>query len=203
MRYSTIGSGSSVARRHASGSSRMTSSGSRPSGRRTTPTSVRRPRWRAALDLADERRQLRGTKGGRALPCRVDVVSQRDARRVARDELDLGRRECRAERADDVVEALLMCHQRVGVALDQDCHALLADGGLGAVDQVQRPALVEQRGRRRVEVLGSLVARVLALLLGADDAPAQAGRVARGVADREDDPAAEAIVRHRAGPGGA
>ena len=38
-----IGWGCSVRSRHVSGSSRMTSSGSLPSGRRTTSTSVSRP----------------------------------------------------------------------------------------------------------------------------------------------------------------
>ena len=82
---------------------------------------------RAALDLADERGQLRGAERGRALAGGIDVVRQRDAWRVARHELDLGRRQRRAERADDVVEALLVGHQRVRVALDQHRHALLAD----------------------------------------------------------------------------
>jgi hypothetical protein len=41
-----------------------------------------------------------------------------------------------------------MRHQRVRVAFDQDGQALLADGRLGAIDEIQRPALVEeQRGR--------------------------------------------------------
>ena len=66
---------------------------------------------------------------------------------------------------------------------------------LGAVDQVQRAALVEEQRRRRVEVLGALRrGRLARLLLAADDAAAEAGRVARRVADGEDDPAAEAVV---------
>ncbi len=48
MRNSMIGWGCSVRSRQVSGSSRMTSSGSLPSGRRTTSTSVRRPCARCA-----------------------------------------------------------------------------------------------------------------------------------------------------------
>ena len=119
---------------------------------------------RAALDLADERRQLRGAERRRALSGRVDVVGHRDARRVARDELDLRGGERRAERADDVLEALLVGHQGVRVALDEHGHALLADRRLGAVDQVQRAALVEEQRGRRVEVLGTWVPAVFARL---------------------------------------
>ncbi len=109
---------------------------------------------RAALDLPDERGQLGGPERGGALPGRVDVIGQRDARRVARDELDLAGGQRRAQAADDVLEAMLVRHQRVRVALDEDRPARFAHGRLGPVDEVQRAALVEQRRRRRVEVLG-------------------------------------------------
>ena len=69
-------------------------------------------------------------------------------------------RQGRPERGDDVVEAGLVGHQRVRVALDDDRLAALPDRALGPVDEVQRPALVEQRRGRRVEVLRPVVAAV-------------------------------------------
>ena len=153
-----IGCGCSAAARHVSGSSRMTSSGSLPSGSRTTPTSVRRPVW--ALRSISPTSAVSSVAPNVAAPCPagVDVVGQRDARRIAGDELDLAGRQRRAQAADDVLEALLVGHQRVGVALDEHGPALLADGALGAVDEVQRAALVEQQRGRRVEVLGAAIA---------------------------------------------
>ena len=58
-----------------------------------------------ALDLADQRGQLGGTEGRRALPGSIDVIGQRDARRVAREQLHLARGERGAHAADDVLEA--------------------------------------------------------------------------------------------------
>ena len=56
----------------------------------------------------------------------VDVVRERDPLRVARQERDLAGRQRRPERGDDVVEARLVGHERVGVALDDDGLAGLA-----------------------------------------------------------------------------
>ena len=58
---------------------------------------------------------------------RVDVVGERDPLRVAGEQRDLARRERGAEAGDDVVEAGLVGHQRVGVALDDHGLAGLAD----------------------------------------------------------------------------
>ncbi len=101
-----------------------------------------------ALDLAHERRQLGGPERGRALAGGVDVVGQRDARRVAGQQLDLAGRERRAHAADDVVEAGLVGHQGVRVALHEHGPAGPADGGLGTVDEVERAALVEEHRLR-------------------------------------------------------
>ena len=60
----------------------------------------------------------------------------------------------------------------------------LADRALGAVDEVQRPALVEQRRGRRVQVLGPLAL---------EQPPAKSDRVAVLVADREQDACPELV----------
>ena len=109
----------------------------------------------------------------------VDVVGERDPARVAGQQRDLAGREGRAEAGDDVVEAGLVGHQRVGVALDDDRLACLADRALGLVDEVERPALVEERRRRGVEVLGPVAL---------EEPAAEPDRVAVLVADREEDP---------------
>jgi len=142
-------------------------------------------------NFRDERRQLGGTERGGVLTGGVDVVGQRDPRRVARDELHLARGQGRPERADDVLEALLVCHEGVRVALDENRAALFLDGRLGTVDEVQGPALVEERRGRGVEVLGSGVAPVGRR---AEDAAAEAGGVAGRVADGKDDAGAETVV---------
>ncbi len=153
-----IGCGCAAATRHVSGSSRMTWSGSLPSGRRTTPTSVRRPRCGERSISPIRFGQLGRPEGAGTLPGRIDVVGQRDGRRIARRELDLAGRQRRAQAADDVLEAVLVGHQGVGVTLDDDGLALLAHRPLGAVDEIQRAALVEERRGRRVEVLGAPIA---------------------------------------------
>ena len=112
--------------------------------------------------LADDLLERRRPERAGLLAGRVDVVGERDPLRVAGDQRHLLGRERRAEARDDVLEAGLVRHQRVRVALDDDGLAGLADRRLGAVDEVQRAALVEQRGRRRVEVLGAAVDAVLA-----------------------------------------
>ena len=60
---------------------------------------------------------------------------------------------------------------------------------LGAVDGVERPALVEQQRLRCVEVLGPSV-----FALRPQDAAGHAGGAAGGVADGEDDPTSKTIV---------
>ena len=141
------------------------------------------------LELADEPGQRLHPERAGLLAGRIDVVGQRDPPRVARQQRDLARRQRRAERGHDVVEAGLVGHQRVGVALDDHGLPALADRALGAVDQVQRPALVEQRRRRGVQVL-----RALAL----EQPSAEPDRMAVLVADREHDTIAELVVDARA-----
>ena len=122
-------------------------------------------------------------------------------RRVAGGELDLAGCEGRAQAAHDVLEALLVGHQGVRVALHDHDLAGLASGALGAVDEVERAALVEEERRRRVEVLGAPLAAIGVGPFLAEDAPAEAGGSAGGVADGEDDASPEAVVDAR--PAGA
>ncbi len=64
----------------------------------------------APPDLPDERAQLGGAEGARALPGGVHVVREGDRRGVACDELHLARRERRPEPGHHVLEALLVGH---------------------------------------------------------------------------------------------
>src|SRR6185295_18079753 len=102
-------------------------------------------------------------------------IGEGDPVRVSGQEPDLVRGERGPEAGHDVLEAGLMSHQRVGVALDDDGLLALADRTLGLVDQVERPALVEERGRRGVEVLRTLTI---------EESATEADRVAVLVADR-------------------
>ena len=98
---------------------------------------------------------------------------------------DLPGRQRGAEARDDVVEAGLVRHQRVGVALDDDGLVLAPDRALGPVDEIERPALVEERGRRGVEVLGPLAF---------EEAAAEADRMTALVPDGEDDARPELVI---------
>ena len=123
----------------------------------------------------------------------IDVVGERDPLRISGQERDLAGRERRPERGDDVVEAGLVGHQRVGVALDDHRLAALPDRALGLVDEVQRPALVEER-RRRASSGTSGPCRGRRRRCRAEDPAAQPDGARRSVPDREDDPPAEPVV---------
>ena len=140
---------------------------------------------RVALELPDEPGQCGHPERAGLLARRVDVVGERDPAGVACEQRDLARRQRRAEAGDDVVEAGLVGHQGVRVALDDDRLTRLADRTLGLVDEIERPALVEQRGRRGVEVLRSVAL---------EQAPAHPDGMPALVTDREDDTRAELVV---------
>ncbi len=142
-----------------------------------------------ALDLADQGGQLRGAEGGSALAGGIHVIGQGDARGVAGEQLHLSRGERRAHAADDVLEAGLVGHQGIRVALHQHGPSILADGRLGTVDEVQRAALVEEQRLGGIEVLGSAVRG-----LRTEDATSQAGGTPAGIPDGEDDAGTEAVV---------
>ncbi|PAV68955.1 hypothetical protein WR25_00105 [Diploscapter pachys] len=98
-------------------------------------------------------------------------------------ELCLGQRS--AERRDGFVDARLAQRDDVHIALDHQHAVRLARGGGGAVEVVERAALVEERRVGRVEVFGLAVA---------DHAAAEGDHATAGVADRDHQPAAEAVV---------
>ena len=137
-----------------------------------------------ALELPDEPGQRRDPERAGLLAGGVHVVGERDAVGVAGQEPDVVRGEGRPQAGDDVLEAGLVGHQGVRVALDDDGLAGSADGALGLVDEIQRPALVEQRRRRGVEVLGPLPFQ---------QPPAETHGMTVGVADREQHAGAELV----------
>ena len=143
-------------------------------------------------ELADQRLERGRPERARLLAGRVDVVGERDLLGVSGQERDLARRQRRPERGDDVLEAGLVGHERVRVALDDHRLAGLADRALRLVDEVERPALVEHRRRRGVEVLRAVVPAVVHRRR--EDPPTESDRRAVRVADREDHPLAEAVV---------
>ena len=98
----------------------------------------------------------------------------------------------RAHHPDRLLDPGLVQGEHVGVALDHHRPAGLGDRRLGRSMPVEHPALVEEVGLRRVDVLGALV--------GAHRPPAEAERAAAAVADREHDPRAEAVVLASAPP---
>ncbi len=144
------------------------------------------------LDLADQVVQLGHPEAAGRLAGGVDVIGQGDLLGIAGQDRYLARGEGRAEAGHDVVEAGLVGHQGIGVTLDDHRLARLADRRLRPIDEVQGPALVEQGRGRRVQVLRAVVGGVAG---GDQVAPAEADGVPVRVADREDDPLAEPVVR--------
>ena len=108
---------------------------------------------------------------------------------VAAQQAELGGRERGAERGHRLAEAVLMRHEAVEVALDDDGAAPLPHRDPGHVEGVEHLALHVERSLRRVEVLG---------LLARKRAAAEGHHAALDVTDGEQEPAAEAIVE--AGP---
>ena len=93
-----------------------------------------------------------------------------------------------------------MGHQGVGVALHQ--HRLVAPAHLatGALDEIQRAALVEERSGRRVEVLGR--ARIRGRRGPRQHSTADADGRPRRISDGEDDAASELVIRAATGGSG-
>ena len=140
----------------------MTSSGSLPSGRRTTRTSSSSTPDSSRGQLADQLLERRRAERARLLAGRVDVVGQGDPLRVAGEQRDLAAASapCRGWRRRS--------RSPPGGPSARPCSPRRSPPGrscgspLRPVDEVQRPALVEQRRRRRVQVLGPAVDAVLA-----------------------------------------
>src|SRR2546425_606912 len=131
--------------------------------------------------------QLLGALGGLASGG-VGVEEQDRVVAVAPEEAELRGGEGRAQRRDRLGEAVLVGHEAVHVALDQQRAVLRLDRGAREVGGVEQVALDVERRLGGVEVLGLLVAEGSAA--ERDDATLE-------VADREEEAAAEAIVDTR------
>ena len=125
-------------------------------------------------------RLLRGDASGV-----VVVVAENELLRVAREQADLLGRERRAHRGAGVVEARLMEHHHVDVALDKDDVLPLAL--LGEVQPVEHAALAVNDGLGRVHIF---CARVVFI----HDASAEGDHVAAYVDDGENKTLAEFVV---------
>ena len=119
----------------------------------------------------------------------VAVEAQDRLRGHAPEQRDLFLGESGAERRDRLGKAGLRERDDVHVALDDEDLVLVVGGLAGVVGVEQNSALVEERGLRRVQVLGRCV-RVQRATAEGDDP-------ALGVRDREHDAVAEAVVGDR------
>src|SRR5438046_552675 len=122
---------------------------------------------------------------GRLATGRVGVEEQHRIVAVTPEERQLRRGEGGAERRDRLAEAVLMGHEAVDVALHEQRAVLRLDRGARQVGGVEEVALRVERRLGRVQVLGRLVA---------EGAPAEGDGAPLEVADREEEPAAEAVV---------
>ena len=156
---------------------RTTSSGSWPGG-------MQREAQRAAGAEEGQREVDQPLGGGEAGG--VAVEGDDGLGRELPEHLELGLGDGGAERRDRVVDAGLGEGDHVHVALGDDDGAGLGGGGAGRADVVEGAALVEERRVGRVQVLR--------LLPRGDGAGAEGDAAAAGVADREDDAVAEAVV---------
>ena len=179
-RHRRASSGSGLAS-SASNASRppalITSSGSWPAGS-STKRSVRSGREQGkGAQVAARIAALR--------PGAVAVEAE-DRRGIeAPQALELGFGERGADGRDDFGDAGAVEGDHVHIAFDDDQAPGGPAGGRGAVDIVESAALVEERRVGRIEIFGLAVA---------EDAAAKGDDAAARVADREHQPAAEAVV---------
>ena len=122
---------------------------------------------------------------GRALARGVAVEEEDDLVGKALEDPRVLARQRGAEGGDRVGHARLVACDDVGIALADDRGAGVDDRLLRQVDAVEPAALVEDAALRAVEVLG--------LVLGVDLPGAEGDGRTHLVADREDDPVAEAV----------
>ena len=121
----------------------------------------------------------------RAASCPARSASKDGLVGVAPEERELGRGERGAEDGDGLADPVLVRHDAVDVALDQEGAPGLGHPLARAVEAVERlPLLVERR-------LGGV--QVLWLLAG-ERAASEGDHAPLRVRDREDEPAAEAVV---------
>ena len=142
-----------------------------------------------ALAGLDQRQgQIDGAIGG-APPGGIAVEAERRLVRHLPEQNELVGGERGAERRHRRLEAGSHHGDHVDIALDRDHRRALVRGGARGGDVVERPALVEERRLRRVQVFRLRVLLERASAEG-DDAAAQIG-------DRKHHAIAEAVVGHR------
>ena len=130
-----------------------------------------------------------GNLGGsnhRLLTCAVGVECERDDRSHPRQLRDLILSKRCSHQANCVAQAGLMHRDHVGVALAENYLATLCRGGAGEIGGIDLAAFVED------SVLGAV--EVLRLLVSANRAGAEAEHAPAAVAERECNPATEAVV---------
>ncbi len=178
-RHRRASSGSGAASR-ASNASRppelTTSSGSWPGGQLDEAQGA----------VGAEQGQSAGRGADRGLLARAVAVEAEDRRRIeAPQPLELRFGQRGAVGRDDFGDAGAVERDHVHIAFDHDQPLGGAARGAGAVEVVERAALVEEDRLRRVQIFG---------LAGAEDAAAEADDPAARVADRDHQPPAEAVV---------
>ena len=116
----------------------------------------------------------------------IVAVEAEDRRRIeAPQPLELRFGQCGAVGRDDFGNAGAVERDHVHIAFDHDQPPGSAAGRAGAVEIVERAALVEEDGLRRVQIFW---------LARAEDAAAEADHAAARIADRDHQPPAEAVV---------
>ena len=148
-----------------------------------------RDRPAEALDVRAVGHQLLDA-ARRLLAGRVGVEEGDDLIGVAAQQRELRRGEGGAECRHRLAEAVLMRHQAVEVALDEDGATLLAHGGAREIECVQNLSLDVERGLRGIEVLG---------FFPGEGAAAEGHDASLAIANREEQPPPETIVEAAAG----
>ena len=154
----------------------MTSSGSWPAGSST------KRRVRSGVMWGRARRAARIAAFWPALSPSKQRIGEGSRRHMP---LELGLGDRGAVGRDDLGDAGAVEGDHVHIAFDDDQAPGGAAGGAGAVDVVERAALVEERRVGGIEIFGLAVA---------EDPAAEADHPSARVADREHQPAAETVV---------
>src|SRR5260221_704621 len=123
---------------------------------------------------------------------RVWIERQRDTARQLLDLLDVFVGDGAADAGHDIAVAVLMQHDGIQVALDDDDAVVATNGVAREVQPEERRALIEEDGLRRVEIFDVPAAQL---------ARAKGDGLAAAVAYREDHAVAEVIVQAAAAIG--
>ena len=91
----------------------------------------------------------------------------------------------RAHGRDDIIVAVLVRHNHIHIAFDDDRHVFGADGRGSHIDTVNRAALIKNRGLRGIDILRL---RAVHFAAGKSD------RASPCIADGEHQPVVEAVA---------